>query len=367
MRVLFLHNGLLAYQDVCLRALADLGDEIMVVHPEGLADSHFREDEFLSYGRDWSFKGDEPPDPAELLRAVEEFEPDVIVMRAWKGKAYRKVVRAFRGRALRVMFSSNVWLNAPRQWVGRATHRVYVDPLFDAAYVPGERSEWFVRRLGFAGEDIIRGANSADVALFDRGERKVEELASRRRFLYSGRLIWHKAVDTLAPAYALYREMVEDPWEISIVGKGDQANLFDGIEGVTMHGFAQPEELADLMHESSCFVLASHVDFWGVVVHEAGTAGLPLICSDGVGAVPYLLQDGFNGWVVPAGNAGRLAEAMVRMSSASPDALRAMSAGSQALSSRLSPEIWARHLHDEMARRVPAARRGTTIAGRRGR
>ena len=367
MRVLFLHNGLLAYQDVCLRALADLGDEIMVVHPEGLADSHFREDEFLSYGRDWSFKGDEPPDPAELLRVVEEFDPDVIVMRAWKGKAYRAVMKRWKGRALRVMFSSNVWLNAPRQWLGRAGHRFYVDPLFDAAYVPGERSEWFVRRLGFTGEDIVRGANSADVALFERGRRTGEDLASRRRFLYSGRLIWHKAIDTLAPAYAKYRTLVEDPWDLGIVGEGYQANLFDGIEGVQLHGFKQPEELADLMHESSCFVLASHVDFWGVVVHEAGTAGLPLICSDGVGAVPYLLQDGYNGWVVAAGNVDRLAQAMVRMSTSDAVALQAMSDGSRALSTRLSPEIWARHFHEEMASRLPAARSGTDLKSRRGR
>lgn len=367
MRVLFLHNGLLAYQDACLRELAKLGDEIMVVHPEGLADSHFREEEFLSYGVDWSYKGSEPPDPAALLRAVEDFGPDVIVMRAWKGKAYRKVMKAWKGRALRVMFSSNVWLNAPRQWLGRAGHRIYVDPLFDAAYVPGERSEWFVRRLGFAGEDIVRGANSADVALFERGPRTGDELAGRRRFLFSGRLIWHKAVDTLAPAYARYRTLVDDPWDLEVVGEGYQANLFDGIDGVTLHGFKQPEELAELMHEVSCFILPSHVDFWGVVVHEAGTAGLPLICSDGVGAVPYLLQDGFNGWVVAAGNVDHLADAMARMSRSTPEELEAMSVGSRNLASRLSPEIWARHFHDEMARRLPAARSGTTIRSRRGR
>jgi glycosyltransferase involved in cell wall biosynthesis len=310
--------------------------------------------QFGDYGQTLFYEG-APPSPAELVGVVENFRPDVIVMRAWKGKAHRAVMRAQRGKALRVMFSSNVWLNTPRQWLGRATHRLYLGPLFDACYVPGERSEWFARRLGFSGDQLIRGANSADVAVFEGGRRDAAELAARKRFLFSGRFIWHKGMDTLAPAYRRYRELADDPWGLTIVGEGPLKAEFEAIEGVEVRSFMQPTELAALMHESSCFILPSHVDFWGVVVHEAAVAGLPLICSDGVGAIPYLLQDGFNGWAFAAGDVDELTTALLRMSSADEARLQQMSDGSRALATRLTPEIWARHFHEEMGRRIPAA------------
>jgi glycosyltransferase involved in cell wall biosynthesis len=353
-RIVFMQNGVLAYQDTCMRELAALGNDILIVCPASMEGYHFDGTRFGDYGETLMWDG-EPPTPAELVRRVEDFRPDVVLMRSHKGKAYRAVMKAVKGDALRVLFMSNVWLNTPRQWIGRLTHRLYVDPLFEACYTPGERSEWFLRRLGFSGEQVIRGANSADVDVFERGPRTGAELAAKGRFLFSGRFIWHKGLEVLAPAYQRYRELVEDPWDLTLVGEGPLASLFHGVPGVEVRSFMQPTELADLMQDCSCFILASHVDFWGVVIHEAEVAGLPIIVSDGVGAVPYLVQDGFNGWVVAAGSVDDLTSALVRMSTAGEARLQEMSDGSRALATRLTPKIWARHFHEEVARRLPAA------------
>src|SRR3546814_9287838 len=114
------------------------------------------------------------------------------------GAGYRAVMKHFRGRALRVMFSSNFWHGTAKQYAGLVARHAYVTPLFDAVWVPGERSEEFARRIGFRGCQVIRGANSADVSLFARGPRSGSELAVRSRFLFTGRLIWHKAPTLLA-------------------------------------------------------------------------------------------------------------------------------------------------------------------------
>jgi hypothetical protein len=52
------------------------------------------------------------------------------------------------------------------------------------------------------------------------------------------------------------------------------------------------------------------------------------------------------------------------MSTAGEDRLQEMSDGSAALATRLSPTIWARHLHEELARRLPAAT-GRSLTGAR--
>ncbi|MGH8961067.1 MAG: glycosyltransferase family 4 protein [Jatrophihabitantaceae bacterium] len=343
-------TGLTAYQDTCFRALSELGDDLLLVHPDSMAYAPFDRSRFTNSleRHAWTTM----PEPDTLVPLVERFAPDVVIMWSWDGRGYRAVMKAFRGRALRVMFTSNFWHGSRKQYLGLLAHRFYVDPLFELAWVPGERSELFARRIGFGGADIIRGANSADTAVFDRGPREADEVAKRRRFLFTGRLIWHKAPTELAEAYRRYRASNEDPWDLEVVGGGPLAKEFEGIEGATLRGFMQPHELSDLMHESSCLILPSHIEWYGVVVHEAAVAGLPIICSDGVGAVPHLLQDGFNGWTVPAGDVGALAGAMGRMSSSSAERLGAMSDGSRALGSRMSPQIWARNLHEELARRI---------------
>jgi glycosyltransferase involved in cell wall biosynthesis len=350
-RIAVLMTGLTAYQDTCFRELSELGDELLLVHPSSMAYAPFDKSRFTSSVQRhvWT---DDMPSPETLVPLVEEFRPDAVIMWSWDGAGYRAVMKAQKGRALRIVFTSNFWHGSKKQYAGILASRVYVQPLFDCAWVPGERSEAFARLIGFRGADIIRGANSADTPLFDRGPRKGDELVERKRFVFTGRLIWHKAPTLLAEAYRRYRDATDDPWELSVAGGGPLAKDFDGIPGVTMHGFLQPDELAELMHGSSCLILPSHIEWYGVVVHEAAAAGLPLIVSDGVGAVTHMLQDNFNGWTVPAGDGSALAAAMLRMSNADSARLQEMSDGSRALASRLSPTIWARNLHEEIARRL---------------
>jgi glycosyltransferase involved in cell wall biosynthesis len=357
-------TGLTAYQDTCFAELAKLGNSLLLVHPSSMAYAEFDRtaftgsvDRYVWERTDASANGESTsgiPDPATLVPVIEEFAPDVVIMWSWAGKGYRAVMRRFRGRALRVIFNSNFWHGTPRQYAGLLASRFYVLPLFDAVWVPGERSELFARRIGFEGRQVIRGANSADTDLFDRGARDRDEIASRRRFLFTGRLIWHKAPELLAEAYAEYRIRVDEPWDLVVAGDGPERTRFEGRDGVDWRGFVQPQQLVDLMHECSGFILPSHIEWYGVVVHEAATAGLPIICSDGVGAVPHLLQDGFNGWAVAAGDREELVQAMVRMSTMDAERLKAMSDGSRALASRITPRIWAQNLHEQLARRVDA-------------
>jgi len=350
-RIAVLMTGLTAYQDSCFQTLSELGDDLLLVHPDSMAYAPFDQSRFSNSVQRHIWKT--MPSPGALVPLVEEFNPDAVIMWSWDGAGYRAVMKAFRGRALRVMFSSNFWRGTKKQYLGIVASRFYVRPLFEYVWVPSAWAESFARLIGFAGKDIIRGANSADTAVFDRGARDHEELAKRRRFVFTGRLIWHKAPTELAEAYRRYRAATDEPWDLEIVGAGPLATDFDGIDGVTLRGFMQPSELSDLMHESSCLILPSHAEWYGVVVHEAAVAGLPIICSDGVGAVPHLLQDNFNGWTIPAGDVGAMAEAMGRMSALSVERLGAMSDGSRALGSRLSPQIWALNLHEELERRLP--------------
>ncbi len=364
LRIAFLVNGMTGYLDAEFRALHALGHELFVSAPgspdvavgamQDTAFSGLRTEEYAEVHA-WAT----PPDPDDLVEMIQEFRPDAVVMWAWNfSKAYRAVMKAVPPTVVRGLYMDNLWRASPRQWLGRLTHRLYIDPVADVVLVPSDRTEWYARRLGFAPADVIRGALTADTDLFTSTVRDGAELAGRRRFLSVGRLVDHKGADLLAGAYARYRELAAaagaDPWGLAVVGIGPLQPLFESIEGVELLGFQQPPAVAELMREVSCFVLPSHIEPYGVVVHEAAASALPILCTEFTGAMPVMVQDGHNGWVVPPGDVEAMAAAMLRMSTASADRLGEMSRVSRALAERLTPARWAQHLTDELTRRIAA-------------
>ena len=54
--------------------------------------------------------------------------------------------------------------------------------------------------------------------------------------------------------------------------------------------FVQPHDMPDLFARASVFVLPSNYEPWGVVIHEALSSGMPVLCSDKCGAAYDLLD-----------------------------------------------------------------------------
>ncbi len=132
-------------------------------------------------------------------------------------------------------------------------------------------------------------------------------------FLFCGATIRRKGFDLLLEAFA--RIAGELPTaRLRVVGpRGDAAaDLRQGAgggRGVEVSGPVSQPELADELRAADCLVLPSRNDSFGMVVPEALACGLPVLVSDMVGA-KELVDPGRNGWIVPAGDAGALAERM---------------------------------------------------------
>src|SRR5436190_1878117 len=79
---------------------------------------------------------------------------------------------------------------------------------------------------------------------------------------------------------------------------------------IHLMGHVTGEELARAYRDADAFVLPSLYEPWGLVVHEALAYGLPVITTDQVGAGDDLIERDVNGYVVAAGSADELREAM---------------------------------------------------------
>ena len=87
------------------------------------------------------------------------------------------------------------------------------------------------------------------------------------------------------------------------------------------------------------FVLPSISEPWGMVLNEAAAAGLPLIATDACGAAWELIEDGANGFRVPAADAQALRDAIAELED--PERRATFGARSREIAARFTPEAWA--------------------------
>jgi glycosyltransferase involved in cell wall biosynthesis len=133
--------------------------------------------------------------------------------------------------------------------------------------------------------------------------------------LFVGVLERYKAVDVLADAWRLAAPRVPDA-TLHLVGRGTLRDvverLVSDLPGQTRWTESLPtEEVARALDAASVLVLPSRSEGLGRVIVEAACRSRGVVASR-VGGIPDLVTDGENGILVPPGNAGALADALVR-------------------------------------------------------
>lgn len=234
----------------------------------------------------------------------------------------------------------------------------------DRFVVPGKASFEYLRSLGAAASSIVTAPNAVDnrwyaaqaesvrshaAAFREKMRLKLKLKLPLRFILFVGRLVREKGVFDLLAGYAKLESGVRS--EVGLVFAGDgvakeelmqQAKLISA-SAICFPGFAQREDLAGLYALAEALVLPTHSDPWGLVVNEAMACGLPIIASSVAGCSADLVEDGWNGYVVPPRDLEKLRVAMetvVRQ----PELRRQMSARSLERIQNYSPEACAEGL-----------------------
>ncbi len=347
MRIAILWTGLSGYLNACLKALARHDQaQLLVVHQIPEANAPFDDAQFAWMKNRLEWRTEK--DLGSLSDRVRDFDPEILVFAGWHLAHYRQVARERAGKSWRVMTMDNCWLATIRQRLAVLASPWFPRPLADAAWLAGERQAVFARKLGFEERNIMRGLYSCDLPPME--EAYLQRVQARRplgrAFLFVGRFIEEKGIDTLAAAYASYRERSLDPWPLICCGAGPLSNHIEGRAGISVRGFVQPDQLPSIFAQVGCLLLPSRFEPWAVVVHEAAAAGLPILASERVGSIVHLVQPGLNGFIFDAGDTEGLARLLIRISNSSAQRLEAMSEASHCLSLQYSPTRWAETLLD---------------------
>ncbi len=342
MRIAVLWTCMSGYLNACLKELARREDvELFVCHQGSVQQAPFNDTQFewIRNRLVWQSMDDFAP----LRQRLHAFDPNILVICGWHVPSYRGAAKAMAKQCWRVLVIDNPWEATPKQRLGTLIAPWYVRPLADAVWVPGERQAVFARKLGFEQFNVLRGSLSCDQPAIEtlHKSRVAAGRAVPRSFLFLGEFALHKGIEQLVKAYEAYREGSVDPWPLVCCGAGSLGPRLEGKPGIRVEGFVQPDRLCDILASSGCIILPSNIDHWGVVIHEAASAGLLILASEIVGAVVHLVQDNYNGYIFDAWDAKELAALMFHVSNFSDARLDAMSRASHSLSKQFTPARWA--------------------------
>jgi 1,2-diacylglycerol 3-alpha-glucosyltransferase len=224
-----------------------------------------------------------------------------------------------------ILWSESNGHDARRGWVLVEYMKAYFLGKCDRFVVPGKASLEYLKSLGSPVASIWTAPNAVDNALFAAEAENArkhavefrEKLKLPSRFiLFVGRLVREKGVFDLLDAYAGLDSGLRS--EVGLVFAGDGISRMELEQRgkqicpgtVCFPGFAHREELAGLYALAETLVLPTHSDPWGLVVNEAMASGLPIIVTNVAGCSADLVDDGWNGYVVPPRDTGKLSAAI---------------------------------------------------------
>jgi glycosyltransferase involved in cell wall biosynthesis len=138
----------------------------------------------------------------------------------------------------------------------------------------------------------------------------------RPNVLFLGRVVKEKGIFELINAFELLAERKRDI-SLSIAGAGEIDHITRLInekglsEHVHLHGWMNEDQKKTALAEATILVLPSYFEAMPLCVLEAMAAGTVVIAS-GVGAVPFMLEDGQCGIILPKVSAEEIADSIER-------------------------------------------------------
>ena len=340
-RCLFLFTELAGYIVACMKKLAESQDvEVHVIRWPVNAIAPFQ---FSLEGKNLYFYERKNYSDQQLIDFAVQLNPDVILCSGWIDKGYNNVCRHFRGKINTVLGLDNPWRNTLKQNIASAIGPFWLRRYFSHCWVPGSLQKKYARNIGFKEETILEGAYSCDYEIFHQQylrNKPVKQQAFPKKIIFVGRYTKLKGAAELWEAFKIFQEQQPNEWELWCLGKGELNDQFPMHDKIKNIGFVQPADMHKYITECGVFILPSHYEHWGVVVHEFAAAGFPLICTTTTGAASVFLENNYNGFTIAPYEVNAMVDIFKKIAAASSDELLLMGDRSAEMAKKITPLTW---------------------------
>jgi phosphatidylinositol alpha-mannosyltransferase len=197
-----------------------------------------------------------------------------------------------------------------------------------------EAAAWTGRRF-FGGQYRVI-PNGVEVPnLLERGEVLAPTVARPLRLVFIGQAVERKGLPVALRAFEALREHVPVTLDLVGVGAGEVGALLLDPTGVRAHGKLADDAKVALLRASDLLLAPSlGGESFGMVLTEAFAAGTPVVASN-IPGYAGVVSDGKDGVLVPPGDAGALATAVLELAHA-VERRREMSRAASAAATRFA-------------------------------
>jgi len=260
------------------------------------------------------FKGIDNPG---LIRKIQVYKPDAILVYGWPLKSHYKVMRYFKGK-IPVLFRGDSHLldqkNGLKSFI-RSIVLKWVYRYVDIAFYVGKSNYDYYRAAGLKEDQLVFSPHAIDNNRFSSGifETKIKARNFRDMlgiqendlvFLFAGKFEDKK--NPLILLNAFLSAAFNNDIHLVFVGNGvlefelkkqaKQSRLIHFMD------FCNQSDMPAIYEMSNVFVLPSKGpgESWGLTVNEAMANGKPIIVSNKCGCAATLVENGKNGFVFEA-------------------------------------------------------------------
>uniref|UniRef100_UPI0030EE414A glycosyltransferase n=1 Tax=uncultured Winogradskyella sp. TaxID=395353 RepID=UPI0030EE414A len=273
---------------------------------------------------------------------INEFKPDLIYIAGWTNKQYLKTAKSYKAKGVPVITGmDNQWLGTIKQHVASLFSHFLIRKYVTHIWVPGKPQYYYARKLGFKPQNILTGLYCADESIFE----SINQTKHHKQLIFVGRIVDHKGVEVLFEVVEDLLKSKDCNLKLHVIGSGPLEHLIPKHPNVTHTPFVDPKEIPGLLTNAGTFILPSLYEAWGVVVHEAALAGLPIVSTHQCGAATELLIDGFNGYAYNATDKMALHSIIKKLMNQNEDDYFMMSENSKSLASKINLTQWAAQIN----------------------
>ncbi|MUU77877.1 glycosyltransferase [Winogradskyella endarachnes] len=339
MNILVLYTRLTGYWMACMRKDCELNNNNYLVYRKTPSkDAPFKiESEPGIKIRDYA------SDTEMVINSeIANFKPDLIYIAGWTNKHYLKIAKTYKSNGIPVITGmDNQWLGTLKQRIASLFSYTLIRKYVTYIWVPGKPQYYYARKLGFKPQHILTGLYCADESIFE----KVTQTKHVKQFIFVGRVVDHKGVENLFEVVDKLLKSNDYEFKLHVIGSGPLEHLIPKHPNVKHTPFVDPEKIPELLTNAGTFILPSLYEAWGVVVHEAALAGLPMVSTHQCGAATELLIDGFNGYTYNATDKDALTRVIKKLVLQDEQSYFKMSANSKYLASNINLTRWAAQIN----------------------
>tara|TARA_R110001599_G_scaffold3619_4_gene20007 strand:- start:12265 stop:13305 length:1041 start_codon:yes stop_codon:yes gene_type:complete len=246
-----------------------------------------------------------------LVRAIKESKPDVMISDGFFQWTYAPLWLRMIHKIPHIMCYEGTVHTEKNAGKIKTIYRKLAKNAIDEIVCNGSLSRAYLNKLGVSNSHITDGNMIADLSAnsleevsglpLDKPTKKSNLGLNQYVYVYLGRLVPIKGIQEMINAWIPTMGLVKEA-SLLILGDGPERPIVDKIiersscKNIVFTGELDYSVVPDFLSLGDIFLMPTLQDNWSLVIPEAMSLGLPILCSNYNGCWPELVKKE-NGWV----------------------------------------------------------------------